>query len=85
MKEQIKSLLRKFLNTNLLLCKRYALAQDLIMARSLWQQAVGAVQFISISAISVYSDFNFAAEIDTLWNEEYSDAFDKVLFPEVGE
>ena len=85
MKEQIKSQLREFLNTNLGLCKQCMQAQDLTMAKAVWQQAIGATVFVSVNALYTYCDADFSNEIDALWEDEYREAFNKVLFPGVGE
>lgn len=85
MKEKIKTQLRAFLNVQLRLCKTYMQDQDLTMAKMIWQQAIGAVTFTSVSALSLYYDEYFSAEIDALWENDYQEAFEKTLFSEVEE
>ena len=82
MNEKIKTQLRAFLETQLRLCKVYVREQDLDMAKAMWQQAIGAALFVSIS---VRYDNDFSTEIDAMWEKEYREAFDKILFPEVEE
>lgn len=84
MKEKIKSQLCTFLDVQLRLCKTYMQDKDQSMAEMLWQQAIGAVTFTSISALSVYHDEDFSAEIDAMWETDFKEAFEKTLFPEVG-
>ena len=57
--------------------------QDLTMAKMVWQQAIGAVEFTAIGALGIYHDNNFSTEIDTMWENNYKEAFEKTLFPEV--
>ena len=83
MKEKIKSQLRVYLNVQLRLCKTYVQDNDLDMAETVWQHAIGAVTFTSISALGVYCDEDFSAEIDAMWENDYQKAFDRTLFPEV--
>ena len=85
MKEKIKTQLRAYLNVQLRLCKQYMQEQDLTMAKMVWQQAIGAVTFASVSVLGIWYDSDLSAEIDTMWETEFKDAFDKTLFPEVGE
>lgn len=85
MNEKIKTQLRMYLNLKLRLCKAYMQEQDLTMARMVWQQAIGAVEFASTSAFGVHYDCDFSAEIDRMWATDYEDAFEQTLFPEVGE
>lgn len=85
MNEKIKTQLRMYLNLKLRLCKAYMQEQDLTMAKMVWQQAIGAVEFTSMSAFGIYYDEAFSAEIDHMWATDYVDAFEKTLFPEVGE
>ena len=85
MKEKIKTQLRVYLDLKLRLCKAYMREQDLTAAKMVWQQAIGAVEFTSMSAFGVYYDEDFSAEIDTMWEVDYKEEFEKTLFPEVRE
>ena len=85
MKEKIKTQLRAYLNVQLRLCKQYMQEQDLTMAKMVWQQAIGAVTFASVSVLGIWYDCDLSAEIDAMWEANYREAFDKTLFPEVGE
>lgn len=85
MKEKIKPQLREYLDLKLRLCKTYVQEQDLTMARMVWQQAIGAVEFTSMSAFGIYYDCDFSTEIDTMWETDFKEAFEKTLLPEVGE
>lgn len=84
MKEKIKTQLRVYLDLKLRLCKAYMQEQDLTMAKMVWQQAIGAVEFTAIGTLSIYHDNDFSVEIDTMWENSYEEAFEKALFPEVG-
>lgn len=83
MKEKIKTQLRAYLDLKLRLCKAYMQEQDLIMAKIVWQQAIGVVEFTDISMLSICHDNNFSAEIDTMWETDFKEAFEKTLFPGV--
>lgn len=83
MNEKIKTQLRVYLDLKLRLCKAYMREQDLTMAREVWQQAIGAVEFTSVSTLSLYPNTGLSAEIDVMWEMDYQDAFEKTLFPEV--
>ena len=85
MKEKIKTQLRVYLNVQLRLCKQYVQEQDLTMAKMVWQQAIGAVTFASVSVLGIWYDSDLSAEIDAMWEVDYREAFNKTLFPEVGE
>lgn len=85
MNEKIKTQLRIYLNMQLRLCKQYMQEQDLTMAKMVWQQAIGATIFASVSVLGIWYDYALSAEIDTMWEVEYREAFDKILFPEVEE
>ena len=85
MKEKIKTQLRMYLDLKLRLCKQYMREQDLTAAKTVWQQAIGAVEFTSMSAFSIYHDEDFSTEIDTMWETDFKEAFEKTLFPGVGE
>ena len=85
MNEKIKTQLRTYLDLKLRLCKQYMREQDLTAAKTVWQQAIGAVEFTSMGAFGVYYDEDFSAEIDTMWETDFKKAFEKTLFPEVGE
>lgn len=83
MYEKIKTQLCAYLNLKLRLCKAYMHEQDLTMARTVWQQAIGAVEFTSTSVFSIYYDMDFSTEIDAMWENNYQEAFEKTLYPEV--
>lgn len=83
MNEKIKSQLHEYLDLKLRLCKQYMREQDLTMARMVWQQAIGAAEFTSQFCISF--DNNLAFEIEAIWFLDFKEAFEKTLFPEVGE
>ena len=85
MNEKIKTQLHEYLDLKLRLCKQYMREQDLTAAKTVWQQAIGAVEFTSASAFGVYYDENFSAEIDAMWETDFKETFEKTLFPEVGE
>lgn len=85
MNEKIKTQLRVYLDLKLRLCKAYMQEQDLTMAKAVWQQAIGVVEFTATSAFGIYYDYDFSAEIDHMWELDYEEAFEKTLFPEVGE
>ena len=85
MNEKIKTQLHEYLDLKLRLCKQYMREQDPTMARMVWQQAIGAVEFTSMSAFSIYHDEDFSTEIDTMWETDFKEAFEKTLFPGVGE
>ena len=85
MNEKIKTQLHEYLDLKLRLCKQYMREQDLTAAKTVWQQAIGAVEFTSMSAFSIYHDEDFSTEIDTMWETDFKETFEKTLFPEVGE
>ena len=85
MKEKIKIQLRAYLDLKLLLCKAYMREQDLTAAKTVWQQAIGAIEFTSACTFGVYYDEDFSTEIEDIWLSEFKEAFEKTLFPEVGE
>lgn len=85
MKEKIKTQLRVYLDLKLRLCKAYMQGHDFTAAKMAWQQAVGAVEFTSVSVFGIYYDHGFSAEIDAMWETDFKEAFEKTLFPEVGE
>lgn len=85
MKEKIKAQLHEYLDLKLRLCKQYIQEQNLTMARMVWQQAIGAVEFTSTSAFGIYYDCDFSAEIDAMWETDFQEAFEKTLYPEVEE
>ena len=85
MNEKIKTQLRVYLDLKLRLCKAYMQEHDLAAAKTVWQQAIGAVESASMSAFGVYYDENFSAEIDAMWETDFKEAFEKTLFPEVRE
>lgn len=85
MNEKIKTQLRAYLNLKLRLCKAYMEGQDLTAAKTVWQQAIGAVEFTSMSAFGIYYDETFSTEIDAMWETDFEEAFEKTLFPEAGE
>lgn len=85
MNEKIKTQLRVYLDLKLRLCKQYMQEQNLTMAKMVWQQAIGAVEFTSTSAFGIYYDCDFSAEIDAMWETDFQEAFEKTLYPEVEE
>ena len=85
MNEKIKSQLRVYLDLKLRLCKQYMQGQDLTAAKTVWQQAIGAVEFTAMSQFGINFDNDLAIEIDDIWLLDFKEAFEKTLFPEVGE
>ena len=85
MNEKIKTQLRVYLDLKLRLCKHYMQEQDLTMARMVWQQAIGAVEFTAMSQFGINFDNDLAIEIEDIWLSDFKEAFEKTLFPEVGE
>ena len=85
MNEKIKTQLRVYLDLKLRLCKQYMQKQDLTAAKTVWQQAIGAVTFASVSVLGIWYNCDLSAEIDAMWEVDYKEAFEKTLFPEVGE
>ena len=85
MNEKIKTQLRVYLDLKLRLCKQYMLEQDLTAAKTVWQQAIGAVEFTAMSQFGINFDNDLAIEIEDIWLSDFKEAFEKTLFPEVGE
>ena len=85
MNEKIKTQLRTYLDLKLRLCKQYMREQDLTAAKAVWQQAIGAVEFTAMSQVGINFDNDLAIEIEDIWLLEFKEAFEKTLFPEVGE
>ena len=85
MNEKIKSQLRVYLDLKLRLCKQYMREQDLTAAKTVWQQAIGAVEFTAMSQFGINFDNDLAIEIEDIWLLDFKEAFEKTLFPEVGE
>ena len=85
MNEKIKTQLRAYLDLKLRLCKQYMREQELTMARMVWQQAIGAVEFTAMSQFGINFDNDLAIEIEDIWLLDFKEAFEKTLFPEVGE
>ena len=85
MNEKIKTQLRKYLDLKLRLCKQYMQEQDLTMAKMVWQQAIGAVEFTAMSQFGINFDNDLAIEIEDIWLSDFEEAFEKTLYPEVGE
>lgn len=85
MNEKIKTQLRKYLDLKLRLCKQYMQEQDLTMAKMVWQQAIGAVEFTAMSQFGINFDNDLAIEIEDIWLSDFKEAFENTLFPEVGE
>ena len=85
MNEKIKTQLRKYLDLKLRLCKQYMQEQDLTAAKTVWQQAIGAVEFTAMSQFGINFDNDLAIEIEDIWLSDFKEAFEKTLFPEVGE
>lgn len=83
--EKIKTQLRVYLDLKLRLCKQYMQEQDLTMAKMVWQQAIGAVEFTVMSQFGINFDNDLAIEIEDIWLSDFKEAFEKTLFPEVGE
>ena len=85
MNEKIKTQLHEYLDLKLRLCKQYIREQELTMARMVWQQAIGAVEFTAISQFGINFDNDLAIEIEDIWLSDFEEAFEKTLYPEVGE
>ena len=85
MNEKIKTQLREYLDLKLRLCKQYMREQDLAAAKTVWQQAIGAVEFTAMSQFGINFDNDLAIEIEDIWLLDFKEAFEKTLFPEVGE
>ena len=85
MNEKIKTQLRVYLDLKLRLCKQYMREQDLAAAKTVWQQAIGAVEFTAMSQFGINFDNDLAIEIEDIWLLDFKEAFEKTLFPEVGE
>lgn len=85
MNEKIKTQLRAYLDLKLRLCKQYMREQELTMARMVWQQAIGAVEFTAMSQFGINFDNDLAIEIEDIWLLDFEEAFEKTLYPEVGE
>ena len=85
MNEKIKTQLRKYLDLKLRLCKQYIREQDLTAAKTVWQQAIGAVEFTAMSQFGINFNNDLAIEIEDIWLSDFKEAFEKTLFPEVGE
>lgn len=85
MNEKIKTQLRMYLDLKLRLCKQYMQEHDLAAAKTVWQQAIGAVEFTAMSQFGINFDNDLAIEIEDIWLSDFKEAFEKTLFPEVGE
>lgn len=85
MNEKIKTQLHEYLDLKLRLCKQYMREQELTMARMVWQQAIGAVEFTAMSQFGINFDNNLSIEIEDIWLSDFEEAFEKTLYPEVGE
>ena len=85
MNEKIKTQLRVYLDLKLRLCKQYMREHDLAAAKTVWQQAIGAVEFTAMSQFGINFDNDLAIEIEDIWLSDFKEAFEKTLFPEVGE
>ena len=85
MNEKIKTQLHEYLDLKLRLCKQYMREQDLTMAKMVWQQAIGAVEFTAMSQFGINFNHDLAVEIEDIWLLDFEEAFEKTLFPEVGE
>ena len=83
MNEKIKTQLHEYLDLKLRLCKQYMREQDLTAAKTVWQQAIGAVEFTAMSQFGI--NFDLAIEIEDIWLSDFKEAFEKTLFPEMGE
>ena len=84
MNEKIKTQLREYLDLKLRLCKQYRREQELTMARMVWQQAIGAVEFTAMSQFGINFDNELAIEIEDIWLSDFEEAFEKTLYPEEG-
>ena len=85
MNEKIKTQLHEYLDLKLRLCKQYMQEQELTMARMVWQQAIGAVEFTAMSQFGINFNHDLAIEIEDIWLLDFEEAFEKTLYPEVGE
>ena len=85
MNEKIKTQLREYLDLKLRLCKQYMREQDLTAAKTVWQQAIGAVEFTAMSQFGINFDNDLAIEIEDIWLSDFEEAFEKTLYPEAGE
>ena len=85
MNEKIKTQLHEYLDLKLRLCKQYMREQDPTMARMVWQQAIGAVEFTAMSQFGINFNHDLAIEIEDIWLLDFEEAFEKTLYPEVGE
>lgn len=85
MNEKIKTQLHEYLDLKLRLCKQYMREQELTMARMVWQQAIGAVEFTAMSQFGINFNHDLAIEIEDIWLLDFEEAFEKTLYPEVGE
>ena len=85
MNEKIKTQLREYLDLKLRLCKQYMREQELTMARMVWQQAIGAVEFTAMSQFGINFNHDLAIEIEDIWLLDFAEAFEKTLYPEAGE
>ena len=85
MNEKIKTQLRAYLDLKLRLCKQYMREQELTMARMVWQQAIGAVEFTAMSQFGINFNHDLAIEIEDIWLLDFEEAFEKTLYPEAGE
>ena len=85
MNEKIKTQLRMYLDLKLRLCKQYMREQDLTAAKTVWQQAIGAVEFTAMSQFGINFNNDLAIEIEDIWLLDFEEAFEKTLYPEVGE
>ena len=85
MNEKIQTQLHEYLDLKLRLCKQYMREQDHTLAKMVWQQAIGAVEFTAMSQFGINFDNDLAIEIEDIWLSDFKEAFEKTLFPEVGE
>ena len=85
MNEKIKTQLRTYLDLKLRLRKEYMHEHELTMARMVWQQAIGAVEFTAMSQFGINFNHDLAVEIEDIWLLDFEEAFEKTLFPEVRE
>lgn len=85
MNEKIKTQLHEYLDLKLRLCKQYMREQELTMARMVWQQAIGAVEFTAMSQFGINFNHDLAVEIEDIWLLDFEEAFEKTLYPEAGE
>ena len=84
MNDNIKTMLREYLDARLENCEHYMqTAQDYQQARMCWNQGIGAVQFAVKMAMR--ESVNLAGEIQQLYIREYQSRFIRALFSDMVE